>query len=172
MIVLVSGWLGSGKDTVSHLLCRYHNFKKYAFADVLKDEVAKVFCIPRDWMDSDEGKKKTWRGRTVRHYLIDYGQACREENINCWVDPVCDKISRGNVSHVVISDWRMPSEFERITQTFPDRKVITLRVVRYDEPPLKDYTETALDTFKFDYIIDNKGSVADLETSIQNLCLD
>lgn len=46
MIVLgVSGWKGSGKDTVANYLVAEHGYKRMAFADVLKEMVAEQYNI-------------------------------------------------------------------------------------------------------------------------------
>lgn len=50
-VIALSGWKGSGKDTVASILIGSHGYKRYAFADVLKDMVADEFNIPRNYCD-------------------------------------------------------------------------------------------------------------------------
>ena len=40
VVLLLSGWSTSGKDTVAALLQTYYGFQRYAFADILKEIVA------------------------------------------------------------------------------------------------------------------------------------
>lgn len=56
-VVLVSGWKGSGKDTLAENLINNHNFKRVAFADPLKDMVAEEYDIPRSHLDDRKYKE-------------------------------------------------------------------------------------------------------------------
>ena len=166
-IILLSGWMQSGKDTVANILVSKYGYKRYAFADVLKDQTSNVFNIPRDLMDTDEGKKTVFHDKTVRMHLIDYGQACRAINPLCWVDPVCSSIqSETECDKFVITDWRMPNEGDEIIRRFGSDNVVTCRVQRWQSPPLVNYTENALDDYPFDVCLLNLASLDDLETRV------
>ena len=56
-IVMVSGWKGSGKDMTAEHLIQEHGFKRVAFADPLKDLVAKEYNIPRSYCDDRKYKE-------------------------------------------------------------------------------------------------------------------
>lgn len=56
MIIGVSGFKSSGKDTVANYLVEKYNFKRISFADPLKDMVAELFDVDR--RDLDNPKKK------------------------------------------------------------------------------------------------------------------
>ena len=43
MIIGVTGFIGSGKDTIADLLVTNHKFKRVSFASSLKDAAANVF---------------------------------------------------------------------------------------------------------------------------------
>jgi len=45
-VIAVSGYKGSGKDTVANYLVKEHSFKREAFADKLKNMVADTYKIP------------------------------------------------------------------------------------------------------------------------------
>lgn len=55
-VVAVSGWAGSGKDTLANLLIAEYGFKRIGFADPLKDNVARDFNFDRASLD-DQAQK-------------------------------------------------------------------------------------------------------------------
>ena len=57
-VIAISGWKRSGKDTASDYLVKECNFMRTAFADVLKDMVAKEYDIPRAHCDDPNFKEK------------------------------------------------------------------------------------------------------------------
>lgn len=58
LILALSAWKGSGKDTIAKFLVENHNFIRIAFADVLKDMVSEQYGIDRDSLD-DPLKKES-----------------------------------------------------------------------------------------------------------------
>ena len=58
LIVAISAWKGSGKDTAADYLVANWGFKRIGFADPLKDNVAKEFGISRDTLDLPDLKEK------------------------------------------------------------------------------------------------------------------
>lgn len=57
MIICLSGWKNSGKDTIANYLIEKHNAVRVAFADPLKDMVAQEFDIPRSYLDDPKFKE-------------------------------------------------------------------------------------------------------------------
>jgi len=58
MIVLaLSGWKGSGKDTLAETLIKDHKYIRFSFADVLKEMVAKQYGIPVSVCHTPETKE-------------------------------------------------------------------------------------------------------------------
>lgn len=57
-IVALSGWKGSGKDTLANYLVDRYGFKRLAFADPLKDMVSEEYGIPRSHLDDPAFKEK------------------------------------------------------------------------------------------------------------------
>jgi hypothetical protein len=57
-IIALSGWKGSGKDTVAAYLERAHGFKRVSFADPLKDRVSEQFGIARTSLDDPNLKEQ------------------------------------------------------------------------------------------------------------------
>lgn len=56
MIIALSGWAGSGKDTVADYLINKYSYTRVSFADTLKDATSKTFQIPRDHFDNRDFK--------------------------------------------------------------------------------------------------------------------
>ncbi len=169
--ILLSGYLASGKDTVGAFLSAY-GFRRYAFADALKDEVAELYDLDRAALDTQEGKQQqvSITGKphmSARTLLITHGQMRRTENVNYWVEKVATRILADKCHRVVITDWRFPNEHACLLKLLDDIDDIdnlnwninTLRINRWEQPPLRDDSELALDSFPFDTIIDNRASV-------------
>lgn len=169
LIIMLSGYMGSGKDTVGKLL-KGHGFIRYAFADIMKDEVARLYKIDRSSLDTVAGKESKamlsdGKATTVRRILIDHAQGQRREDIHHWARRTLDRILGSGHERIVITDWRFPSEWDFLCRNTAG-KVVTWRVERYEAPPLIDPTEIALDTFPFDDIILNQGTVEELRETI------
>jgi len=56
-VIAISGYKRSGKDTSAEILVKDHNFMRVAFADILKDMVAKEYGIPREHCDDPKFKE-------------------------------------------------------------------------------------------------------------------
>ena len=67
-IFLLSGYKGSGKDTAAEYLIQSRGFERRAFADSLKDDVAKFLGISRAHMDDPYFKEKAILEAPVRAY--------------------------------------------------------------------------------------------------------
>lgn len=164
-VVLLSGWLQSGKDTVGGFLQEL-GYQRYAFADILKDKCAREMGVPRLLMDTTIGKESQWKGATVRTHLINYGQNARASDPFIWVREACKSAVEDRHPLVVFTDWRMKDEFDFVVDTFGRDNVTCVRIHRWDEPPLADITECQLDTFDFDVHIKNRGSLQDLRSAV------
>lgn len=66
LVIALSGWRYSGKDTVAAYLVDTFLFRRLGFADVLKDEVARQYGIQREWLDIPEFKEIP-----LRQYPVD-----------------------------------------------------------------------------------------------------
>lgn len=172
IIILLSGYMRSGKDVVGKYLVDSYGFQRYAFADMLKDEAASMYNIDRSSLDSQEGKMKMLHnGKSAREILIEHGQQRRSENIDYWVERVADRIANDRCENVVITDWRFPNEYIRFLEheKFKKHVVSTWRIQRWETPPLLDASEIALDNFPFSVIVDNKNEVTSLLKNVDNI---
>ena len=175
-IILLSGWSTAGKDTVGNILIRNLGATRMAFADVLKEMVAKEYEFPIFWTRSEIGKQTRLPcGYTVRELLIKRGQEIREEmrDPGFFARGVASKFATCP-NYIVITDWRLPCEYDVVLEACREsgRKLITARVNRVglDTSPVKDSTtEHQLDNWPFDIQITNAGTnLADLEFEVMN----
>ena len=171
-IVLLSGWKDSGKDYVADLLVDQFLFHKTSFAKPIKDFVSTLYNIPRPLLDTQDGKRTVIQTsglvRTYRDLLIYYGEKERNINNNHWAGLVADEISGSPLDNFVISDWRFPHEFTHLQSLFPNARIITIRIHRLLINLCSDNTETSLDSFPFDYVLDNTSDNNE-NTLIQDL---
>ena len=83
-----------------------------------------------------------------------------------WINKLVEKINPDNDTYV--SDLRYPNEFQKLK----DLGFITVKINRpnriIDRDP-NHISETALDNYKFDYEIDNDGTLEDLHDKLDKL---
>ena len=150
MIVGLSGWAGSGKDTVGAILVRRYGYERRAFADALK-EIA--YRIGWDGQKDDPG----------RRLLQDLGMAVRDVlGADAWLPPVF----RDLPECLVVTDVRLPNEADAIRA----RGGVIWRIERPGTVPARNHiSDTALDDWAFDARIANEGTLADLEQTVRRL---
>lgn len=148
MIITVSGFIGSGKDTVSEYLQSNYNFSQISFAASLKDAISAIFGWDRELLEGRTAESRAWRETkdlwwsqrlnmeiTPRWILQYWGtEVCRQGfHDDIWIASLEHKLTH-NQSNVVISDARFPNELATI------RKIggKSIRVIRGDNPTWYD----------------------------------
>jgi hypothetical protein len=162
MIILLSGWAGSGKDAAA-LLLEEMNFVRLAFADAIKIEVAAATGIPLDTFHDHRLKDVPIAGKTPRQYVIEHAAAIRNTDPDVYTRTVLNKINPAR--NYVISDWRYPREEELLTAAF-GQNVLRVRIHR-SVTVMDDPTEHALDDATVDRVIQNDGSISDLRDALR-----
>lgn len=181
MIIGVVGFIGSGKGTVGDILEREHGYKKFAFADALKDAVAGIFLWPRGLLEGDTNASRAFRERvdvywsnkfgyevTPRLILQKFGtEACRHGIAdNIWIAALEKRIQ--GYDDVVISDTRFPNEIDFVRSAGG----VIIRVKRGDDPSPEQISkmhisETAWNNYNPDFVIHNEGTKEELKENIK-----
>jgi hypothetical protein len=174
VIVLLSGWAGSGKDAAAALIVEELDFYRLSFADTLKREVAVMTGIPlEDFHTSRKNKPLTNHvsgfptAQSPRDILIQRAAAVRATNPNHYAELVSDRIATEGGWRYVISDWRYPNEYETLADTLAGHTFLRVRIVRSGIIPLLEPSEHQLDHAIFDATIHNDGSISDLRDAIK-----
>lgn len=145
---------------------------KGEFATTLVDSVFSSFRDESGFPPKNKNYISAWLNRetlywTPRALMILEGQVARAVDVNHWTDKVISQAKYFN--KIVIPDFRFPSEVERIKEVLGSQyKIITVRINRFDNKP-NDLAERDLDNFKFDYYLDNRGSLNELQIKVEEL---
>lgn len=144
-IISISGFIGSGKDSVADYLISEHGFRRISFASSLKDAVAAIFSWDRAMLDGLTPESREWRDQidpwwakrlkiktlTPRWVLQQWGtEVCRLHfHMDIWVAAVENKL-RTCTDDIVITDSRFKNELKSIKSV----NGTTIRVHRGPEP--------------------------------------
>ena len=171
MIIGLNGYSRSGKDTVADIIRTIDpQFKRKAFADKLKEVCSVITGIPVENFHNQEFKDRHLHGYncTIREFLQIVGtDGLRRIWPDIWVRALFDtfySLTDKRSTKWVITDCRFPNEAE-VVKSYGG---IVVRVNR-GLPANLHTSETALDHWKFDHVIDNNGTIEELHQKV--LCL-
>ena len=171
MIIGVTGFIGSGKDTIADYLVTHHGFKRVSFAASLKDAVAAVFGWDRELLEGTTKSSREWREErdewwsnrlgmviTPRWVLQFWGTDVLRNHFHndIWVASVENKLRQAK-DNIVITDCRFANEVNAIKNAGG----ITVRVQRGEKPEWYDAAS--------DY---NKGPDGNVSWSVSKVKLD
>lgn len=153
MIVGISGFINSGKNTVASILTEKYNFRQDSFAASLKDACAMIFDWPRAMVEGDTNESRQWREQPdiwwaeklnipefsprLALQLIGTDILRNHFNEGIWFLSLENRARKNPDRHVVISDVRFPNEIKFIQ----DHGGIMIKVNRGQNPI---WYETAL----------------------------
>lgn len=122
-IVFLLGTSKAGKDTIGNYMVEKYNFERVSFADVLKEEFAKLKDIDVKILHEQGPEKEFYRPE-----LIEYAEAKRAINPTCWLEKAFEKfLDNGNFKedyNLVITDCRRDAEIDWVA----DQKNIIISV--------------------------------------------
>jgi enamine deaminase RidA (YjgF/YER057c/UK114 family) len=175
MLIGLTGYAGSGKDTVADILVRDHGFKRYAFADKMREALLTLnpFVEECGLSLQDILSNETWdeakrRYPEVRELLqrfgTEVGRAMFGEDF--WVDLVArqieDELPWG--SNVVMTDVRFANEANWVYHEFGT----VLRITRPGVGPANDHSSEKL-SFSAAFEITNDRDIPHLASEVATL---
>ena len=173
MIIGLTGYAQSGKDTVAKVLVENYGFTRVAFADKIReylyemnpmfDSIAGEPVFVRDRVDRD-GWEKAKQSPQIRRLLQNSGVAARKIfGENFWVNQALGPIGIG-YPNVVITDVRFTNEAD----TLKANGAQIWRIKRQGVEAVNNHvSEHELDGYKVDQIFTNNGTLEDLELMIK-----
>lgn len=168
MLIGLSGYARSGKDTMAELLCLNYDFNRISFADPMRDAMYKlnpyVDGVIRlaDLVDDhgwDVAKSKDEARRLLQVFGTEVGREMFGGNF--WIDQAFKQIDPA--ANVVIADVRFPNEADAIKA----RGGQVVRVNRKDIKAVNRHaSEHAMDNYMFNHVIYNDGTLDDLADNV------
>jgi len=178
MIIGLSGYAQSGKDTVAKCLVENHGFVRVAFADPIRDLLYEMNPV----LDLDLVKEEFTRLKTlvdavgwdsakqhpeVRYLLQALGVGARtiiDEDL--WIIKALRTMS-GDGNYVV-TDVRFQNEAVTLKSPFREGNAQIWRVERNGVKAVNDHvSEHDLDNWEFDAYIHNNSTIEDLEFAVK-----
>lgn len=168
MLIGLSGYARSGKDTAAELLCLNYAFKRHSFADPMRDAIYKLNPLVdgtiriADLVDEhgwDVAKSKDEARRLLQVFGTEVGREMFGQNF--WIDQAFKQIDPA--ANVVIADVRFPNEADAIKQ----RGGHVIRINRHNLSAINSHkSEHAMDNYMFDHVIYNDGTLDDLADNV------
>jgi hypothetical protein len=168
MIIGLSGYAQSGKDSTAELLCLNYQYTRLAFADPMRQALMiinpKLDSITRvSDMVEDYGWDMAKRNPEVRRLLqvlgTDFGRKMLGDDV--WINIALSGIK--SEDKVVISDVRFPNEAEAIKKLGGT----VWRINRHNHSAVNGHTsEHAMDNYMFNHVIYNDGTLDDLSDEV------
>lgn len=168
LLVGITGYARSGKDTIGGALIREFGFEQRAFAWPLRDALLALNpFVDEDWRLKDELERHFWDweqakegllGNEIRSLLQRMGtEAGRDvHGTNVWVNAL---FKEPITQDTVITDVRFLSEAEAIKE----RGGLIIRVRRDGVGPANSHaSETELDSIEHDLWVNNNGTEREL----------
>lgn len=163
LFIGISGKMGVGKTTISQMLQSIMpNSEVLAFASPLYKAQDMIY----------DQYSLNLQGDKDRDLLIAIGQWGRNIDPDFWIEQFAKQALESEFEIIICDDIRFPNEakfFEKFgTLVRIDGEQ---RGDNVDSSRATNITETALDNYKFDHVISNKQSPADICMAIANVML-
>jgi hypothetical protein len=169
MIIGLTGYAQSGKDTLAGMLIGLHKYDNRAFADPIRKLLYETNPLVKDEyrvkgvVDAYGWDRAKVEFPELRNLLQTLGVGARQVfNDQFWVSQCLSGLSAGD--KIVITDVRFPNEADAI-------KALGGQIWRVKRLGIgavnKHVSETAMEGYKVDQIFVNNGSIEDLMALLQ-----
>lgn len=172
MRIAVYGKLRAGKSAICDFIKEnYEEVEILDFGDALKE------CVAIAYPDRVQKDKKD------RNLLIKFGQHLRDMDSDIWVNALKHRLINSRAKNIIVTGVRQSNEYEMLKRLgFTFIKVEASKEKRLERclangdkftmDSLEHGTETELDNFEFDYLIENERGFKELEIDIRNVIAD
>tara|TARA_R100000152_G_C6776143_1_gene205071 strand:- start:1037 stop:1747 length:711 start_codon:yes stop_codon:yes gene_type:complete len=147
--------------------------KVYHFADCLKQLCIDLFDLnPKQvyGTDNDKNTQTQYNGMTARQFLQYFGtDVMRKIKDDIWVSATIKKIVSEGSEIALIPDVRFPNEVKAIHENGGTVIRLTRDIYTDNHPCECALDESNFDWKKFDYVIDNNGSINDMCTDLSSI---
>lgn len=181
MIIGLSGYARSGKDTVAEYLVDNYGFTRVAFAD----EIRRALLAINPWVGgiaslNEMVEHEGWDNVKIiphaREMLQNLGVYARDTwGASFWINELfrhMDKNCRdenGELKDIVITDVRFKNEANAVAGWVAKNPVL-IRINRPSVAPVNQHiSEVDLDDYVFKHIIDNDSDIFDLYLKVEEL---
>jgi hypothetical protein len=183
-VILLGHKARVGKDTIGNFLVDQKKFKRYAFADKLKNVVADLYNFSEEQVHSSKKDVVDERyNLSPRQILQDFGQEQRTRHSDIWALYVANQILKDvetkKHKDFVITDFRFPNEYyclhKFLRTKIPFLYIIPSKIERPGLPEfsgMNDISETALDNFHlWKNVVLNDSSIQNLHKKYEQSLL-
>jgi len=163
--------------------------EKWEDQEFKKTYMSDDWCYTKQVMECDENNQDGFMELpfTHREFLQKLGTEAVRDGLhpNTWVNALFADYKQNRrktddeeyvteYPNWIITDMRFPNEFEAVKK----REGICIKVERFDKSDTRKFnevpnwnhpSETALDSFTFDYVINNSGTIEDLVVEVQKM---
>lgn len=167
MLIGIHGKARSGKDTCADYLVENHRFKRYSFADPLKQGAQvmldwgyeDVYGVRKDEVDPMYGFSPRYVLQTLG---TDWGRVMLRDDI--WIKVAESKVAQ--IERCVIPDIRFDNEANFIRENGG----IVIHLTRQDAPQVEAHaSEEGIYMNIEDYVINNDGTLTELYESLEGI---
>lgn len=178
MIIGISGFIGSGKDTLANILISDYNYVKLSFSSILKDIISILFSWDRNLLEGDTTESREFREKideywsnalktpiTPRYVMQNIGTELFRNHFNedIWIHALYKKIINLDNKNIVITDIRFPNEHEMVKKL----NGITIKINRKICKVGTHKSETEWLSCAYDYEINNDSDITYLKKNIK-----
>ena len=165
IIAFYSPYTGAGKTTMAKFLDDNWSIilsfadPLYRYAEYLQPELSRK---------EDKGKTfEEFGGKTLREFLIYFGQSGREFYQNIWSEVMRKNIYKlKDTFNIIIDDLRFPNEYAMLREE--GAKIV--RITNPGREIIESGTEAKLEGYKFDYeLVNYKRSIEEYQAQLDEM---
>jgi hypothetical protein len=163
MIIGLTGYAQSGKDTIAKILVDNYDYKRIAFADKIREFLYETAPDHVRLLVDDVGWDEAKQNQDVRELIQNTGVGARKVfGEDFWIKQAFNGCKE--IDNLVITDVRFTNEADYI-KWFPGAQLWRIKRIGV-EAVNSHLSETQLDGYPVDQILVNNGTIADLEAMV------